>query len=261
MKVEIAGLAVMVHAGEPLAEQLESAFSAFATDRSATAVLDVATTGAPAPGSRRARAVPSVERHGDRVLVRGDDFRGEVTAESLRVEGKAERFPTDSVLKVWLADRLLEHDGLLLHGCAVAGTKGALVFVGDSGAGKSTLAQLASEGGLLALADELCAVRWEDGAPIVHGTPWNAGVPRSARLLGIGVLAHARSHVLEAAPSVDVLRALLPNALLPDTGAEGRTALFRAAARLLSAVGTYRLSFGLHPGVADALSPLVGARR
>ncbi len=65
-------------------------------------------------------------------------------------------------------------DGLALHGSAVAGADGALVFLGDPGSGKSTLAAKLARHGLHLVSDDCCLlVRTPSGFDVV---PSYAGV-------------------------------------------------------------------------------------
>lgn len=68
---------------------------------------------------------------------------------------------------------LLHQRGVLvLHAGAVAANNHAVIFPGPSGAGKSTLAAGLHQRGFAFLADDVCAVTLEDGAPaVIPGFP------------------------------------------------------------------------------------------
>jgi len=83
---------------------------------------------------------------------------------------------------------LLQNRGLLtLHGGAVQTPAGACVFLGDKGAGKSTLVSALTVAGHRLLADDIAAIRFENGAPseVVPGYPQVKISPTAAALLNI----------------------------------------------------------------------------
>jgi hypothetical protein len=183
--------------------------------------------------------------------------RGRASARILQPD---EPFPTETLLKVLLAARVIDAGGLLVHGVAVENAGRAALFTGYSGAGKSTLGALCAAAGLTRLADELVAVLpTGDGRFVAHGTPWNIGQPASAPLELLGLLIHDSEHRLEDCAPSAVLRVLLSNTLLPDRSPEGRARVFQNAATLLRAVRPARLHFARDVAVAtvlrDALQP------
>jgi hypothetical protein len=203
------------------------------------------------------RAVPRVAILEDNSLeVRGEDFTGTIDSsrKHARVRQPAdERFPVEAMVRLILADYLLSQGGLLVHSVALAhGALGA-VFSGASGAGKSTLAGLATSTGMALLADELVAVRPEGESYFAHGTPWNTGSPKTARIIRFGVLAFADESRIERIPSSDVLRVLLSNVLLPDESPNGRSRCFQVASQLLRDIACVRLHFAVKSSVADVL--------
>jgi hypothetical protein len=79
----------------------------------------------------------------------------------------------DSEFRVFLLNSvfgaLLHQRGILpLHGSAIAGPRGAALFLGQSGCGKSTLAAEFRRRGYRVLADEVCAISLDgNGAPLI----------------------------------------------------------------------------------------------
>ncbi|MEO9212204.1 MAG: hypothetical protein ABI242_03530, partial [Caulobacteraceae bacterium] len=82
---------------------------------------------------------------------------------------------------------LCHQRGLLaLHAAALAGSGGAVAFVGGSGAGKSTLAALVDGRGGVVLCDDLCVIGFDAAGPVTW--PGVARIklwPDAAALLGL----------------------------------------------------------------------------
>lgn len=190
-----------------------------------------------------------------------EDFEARIAADLSQADiaQSASIFPTQSVLKLLIGEHLQRHGGLLCHGVALSDGRGAALFVGDSGAGKSTLGELGHQAGLQRLSDELVAVApAEDGDGFTaEGTPWNIGQPLRAPLRTVGLLAHAPTHSAEELSPAEVLRVLLPNALMPGRTAQSRHRMFDIAQRLLSRVRCVRLHFAKDTAVADVVRTLL----
>lgn len=236
-----------------LAAALASAWAPFAASEDPYCVVEIELApGRPSPQPKELPAV-AVQSDGSLEIV-GENFEARVSADRTvaRIRQRADRYPVDAVVKVLLADFLLGRGGLLLHSAGVATATGAGVFVGDSGAGKSTLSSWSQKGGLTMLSDELVAVAKTGEEYVACGTPWNTGHPKRAPLRIIGALAWGE-HRLEPMNRAQLLRVLLPNALMPDPSAAGRARMFKAASALLQAVAPMRLTFRPDPGVAATL--------
>ncbi len=203
------------------------------------------------------RTMPEVRMEKDGSFrIETADIDATISADGTRadVDGSSDRFPVESVVKLILARRLLSQGGLLVHGVGVAANENAALFVADSGEGKSTLGEHVTRGGLTRLADELVAVlpEGEEGVRVM-GTPWNVGVPASARLCLLGTLGWSAAPYLEPAPSALLAPKLLSNSLLFDASPAGRTRVFQAASELLNAVSCVKLHFAPDPSVATTL--------
>jgi hypothetical protein len=185
----------------------------------------------------------------------GDGYRALVQADRRHatIEQPPDRFATEAVLRILLADSLLRRGGLLIHGVALAHGSNAALFTGQSGAGKSTLGHWGARGGLTLLSDELVAVVPEGDRFVAHGTPWNVGGNMSARLSVLGLLRHARDAQLGPIEPSAVLRVLLSNLVEPAETPSVRAQLFQIAGRLLAATAARELSFAPDPGAAEAL--------
>jgi hypothetical protein len=201
--------------------------------------------------------LPKVTPSGEGGLaIAGDGYEAEVRADRrfAWIKQPPERFPLEAVVRVLLADSLLAREGLLLHSVGLAVGDRASVFVGESGAGKTTLGGLCREAGLACLSDELVGVAPGSGHYTAFGTPWNIGGPARAELSIIGLLAHASAASVDDQPEGELLRAMLPNTLMPDPSPSGRARMFRCACNLIGSVRPVRLRFARHPQVAQVLA-------
>lgn len=81
---------------------------------------------------------------------------------------------------------LLQRDHLVLHGSAVAVDGRAAIFLGPRGAGKSTTAAAFELGGYSMLEDDVVAIRFDSGVPVVlPGVPQLRLRPDAADALGV----------------------------------------------------------------------------
>lgn len=214
--------------------------------------------------AQQQQPLPAVTRAADGSLaIAGDGFAARVDADRrfALVKSPPERFPLEAVVRILLSDFLLGRDGLLLHSVAVAVEGRAAVFAGESGAGKSTLGALCRDAGLCCLSDELVAVIPGTSGYAAFGTPWNIGRSTAAELLMLGLLEHAELASVDEQPAGELLRALLPNALMPDPSAAIRAQMFRCACALIGSVKPVRLRFAKDAAAARALVEALRARK
>jgi hypothetical protein len=149
----------------------------------------------------------------------GYEFEGaalQAFATSIRFEGVRNQYALDSLLRVFLSWKLLEHHGFLLHAATVIRDGKAYIFTGRSGAGKITVASLSPQGSVLT--DEISLLRRENGIWRAYGTPfWGefkaAGSNSSAPVAGIFRLLQAPENRVVALRPMSILRTLLPNVL------------------------------------------------
>jgi hypothetical protein len=164
----------------------------------------------------------------------------------IRFDGVRNQYALDSLLRVFLSWKLLEHQGFLLHAATVIRDGKAYIFTGRSGAGKSTVAALSPEGSVLT--DEISLLRREKGVWRAHGTPfWGefkvAGSNSSAPVAGIFRLLQASENRVESLRPMAILRALLPNVLFFSTGAEANRQLLEILSQAVAEIDGYNLSF------------------
>jgi hypothetical protein len=238
-----------------VAAGLSSSWKSFAVEADSSIDID-----AQCSQEASARAPPWVfptsERLADGTLcIRGPGFAAEATRDrrSVVCSGSPQRLDIENVVKLLIADWLIEQGGLLLHSVAVSCSDGACLFTGPSGAGKSTLGALCAAAGWQLLGDELVAVRPTGDTYLCEGTPWNVGAPSSAMLKLVGDLAFTRQATLQTVEPGPLLRLMLANAVMPDPSASGRAKLFRNASRLLERVPSVRLYFARNTSPTPSL--------
>ncbi len=255
MTLGVAGLRVSFTSNnDGFVEALRPAFQAFELRENPDLLVNIKLLDGPAP-TRAPGQIPFPLRSPDDSLIRGDHFDASLPRSGGEgwIRQYKERFPVDCVLKLALGEHVLNQGGLVLHGVGLEFGGRAFLFIGYSGAGKSTLGEYGSQDGVSLLSDELCAVIPSDEGWQIHATPWNIGRPGTARLVGIGLLAHTKTHFVEDIPAREALQTLLPNALMPEDSPTVRARVFRTTSTLLSSVRTLRLSFAKDVGVADVL--------
>ena len=228
----------------PVAAAFASSWKAFAADGEASIEFDACRTESFAGEPLWVFPLPERLPNGT-LRLQEPEYSAEATPDRRRTvfSGSLHRLAVENVLKVLLADWLLDQGGLLLHSAAVCLESRACLFIGPSGAGKSTLASLCASAGWQVLADELVAVRPTGRTYQCSGTPWNVGAPVPASLKLVGELAFAPENRLEPVHAGDLVRLMLANALMPDPSASGRAKMFRNASRLLERVPSARLHF------------------
>ena len=164
----------------------------------------------------------------------------------IRFDGVKNQYTLDSLLRVLLSWKLLEHQGFLLHAATVIRNGKAYIFTGRSGAGKSTVATLSPQGSVLT--DEISLLRRENGVWRAYGTPfWGefkaAGSNSSAPVAGIFRLLQASENRVVALRPMAILRTLLPNVLFFSAEAEANRRLLEILSRAATEIDGYNLSF------------------
>lgn len=179
----------------------------------------------------------------------GYEFEGAALrafSSDIRFDGVKNQYALDSLLRVFLSWKLLEHQGFLLHAATVIRDGKAYVFTGRSGAGKSTVATLSPQGSVLT--DEISLLRRENGVWRAYGTPfWGefkaAGSNSSAPVAGIFRLLQAPENRVVALRPMALLRILLPNVLFFSADAQANRQLLEILSRAATEITGYSLSF------------------
>jgi hypothetical protein len=179
----------------------------------------------------------------------GYDFEGAALrafSSDIRFVGVRNQYALDSLLRVFLSWKLLEHQGFLLHAATIIRDGKSYIFTGRSGAGKSTVATLSPRGSVLT--DEISLLRREEGVWRAYGTPfWGefkaAGSNSSAPVAGIFRLLQAEENRVESLRPMTTLRALLPNVLFFSVDAKANRRLLEILSWAATEINGYNLSF------------------
>jgi hypothetical protein len=179
----------------------------------------------------------------------GYEFEGAVLrafSSGIRFDGVKNQYALDSLLRIFLSWKLLEHQGFLLHAATVIRNGKAYIFTGRSGAGKSTVATLSPQGSVLT--DEISLLRREQGVWRAYGTPfWGefkaAGSNSSAPVAGIFRLLQAPENRVVLLRPMAILRTLLPNVLFFSAEQESTRRLLEILSRAATEINGYNLSF------------------
>ena len=156
------------------------------------------------------------------------DFEREKSAREDEIEGIPVRRFSDPYLETLavyrqIAEKMPDYDTFLFHGSAIAVAGQAYVFTAKSGTGKSTHArlwrELLGEQAVMVNDDKpLISVR-EDGAAVVHGTPWD-GKHRlsssiSVPLKAVCILERSAENIIREITKAEALPMLLQQAYRP----------------------------------------------
>ena len=130
---------------------------------------------------------------------------------------------------VLFRNRILFHQGLVLHSSAIKYCDKAILFTAPSGTGKSTMAHLwVKHKNAVILNGDSPAIRMMGDRPIVFGTPWSGSKPEfvndSAPLKAIVVLEQAPENRIRKLDAYEYVTRVLPRVFLPyfDQGLMGR---------------------------------------
>lgn len=151
------------------------------------------------------------------------ELREEALREGIRVRIFTDPFLERAAIQRQLADRLLGHETLLVHGSTVAMDGGAYLFTAKCGVGKSTHTRLwrqAFPGRAEMVNDDKPFLQIGKRRVIAHGSPWsgkhgldtNCAVP----LQGICVLERGTVNEISRIDPAQVLPLLREQTYLPD---------------------------------------------
>lgn len=99
-------------------------------------------------------------------------------------EGETFTGALENLFRAAVAYRLAETNGVVLHSAAVLERDRAHVFLGRSGAGKTTISRLSAGAGRTVLSDDLNAIVWRDGTPVVCQMPFSGDFGQARRVTG-----------------------------------------------------------------------------
>ena len=155
-----------------------------------------------------------------------------------------------------LAEALIDHGVLLMHGSAVVLDNEAYIFMANSGTGKSTHTRLWIEqfaGRAWMLNDDKPMIRISDSGILAYGTPWdgkhhlsrNASVPLNA----IALISRGEDNHIEPVGSVESVTAIFPHVIRPQDPAKMKKVM-EMETILVKHVGVYRLRCNMDPEAA-----------
>jgi hypothetical protein len=166
-------------------------------------------------------------------------------------------YPADQAI---IANRLIQHDALIIHAAGVVWEGQGLIFGGRSGIGKTTLARLWRKQGGVLLNDDRVILRLIDGRPHLFASPWHGEEERvfdqSAPLAGIFHLSQAPTHQCTRLNGAAAVANLMATAVAPFYSAPGIARMLKLAERITQAAPSQRLAF--HPN--DGIVPFCLAR-
>jgi len=166
-------------------------------------------------------------------------------------------FPINqNLFEILVVNYLSNHNGVMLHACAVKDGGVGRLFSGVSGAGKSTISRIwAGRADALVLSDDRVILRKQAGRFWIYGTPWHGeagfGSPEGIPLAQICVLQHGAQNRAQLLKPTDALRRLFVRSFPTFWNASGMGLILDLLAELSQTVPCYELSFQPAPEVVD----------
>lgn len=146
------------------------------------------------------------------------------------------------------ANRLAYLGGLVMHGSAISYEGKGIVFSAPSGTGKSTHAGLWKQHygeRVLRINDDKPAIRFEEGVPIVYGTPWSGKTATnandSAPLKAIVFLKQAPENRIQPLSVADALEHIYRETVRPFYDETLGMKILDTAERLIQSVPVFLL--------------------
>ena len=124
------------------------------------------------------------------------------------------------LIEIVFRNRILIHNGLVVHGSAVLYKNECIMFSAPSGTGKSTQARLWEKlMDAVVINDDHPAVMLIDKEPVVYGTPW-AGEKRkfinvNAPLKAVVILKQSPKNLIQRLQLHEIISLFLPRCFLP----------------------------------------------
>lgn len=85
----------------------------------------------------------------------------------------------ENIFRIIVTNRLHDSGGMLIHSACVIDDGCAVLFPGRSGDGKSTLSRLSLDTGRMVLSDDMNALTWNNGRPMVEKVPFAGDLGRT----------------------------------------------------------------------------------
>lgn len=178
----------------------------------------------------------------------------------------SEEFLENNSIHSLLAEKMTEHNVLLMHGSALCMDNEAVIFTAVSGTGKSTHSRLWRENygeRVYMINDDKPMLRFEDGRILVCGTPWDGKhhLSRNVCIPLRAVVSLERDTVnhIEPMAKADAFPVLMKQALtLKKPAVMGR--IMKMEKMLLDTVSFYKLGCNMLPEAAVTAHDAIFAR-
>jgi hypothetical protein len=143
-------------------------------------------------------------------------------------------------------NRILFHDGIVIHASSLIYEEKGVVFSAPSGTGKSTHVRLwESNKGAIVINDDTPPIRFFEGKPYVFGSPWSGSSEKytnaKAPLAAIFILEQASINSVEKLSQIDSITKLMPRMFLPYFNNELMEKAILIFEKILASVPIYLL--------------------
>jgi len=171
----------------------------------------------------------------------------------------------ENYLRLLAAYRLLAGEGVLLHSAGVTDGASAWLLLGPAGAGKTTASRLCLAAGAEVLSDDLNAMIFKAGGPVVARLPFTGdlgerqgepGAPLEYPLRGMLRLRQGNRESLVRLSPASALAALVAAAPYANRDPFRREALLAVLERLARSMPAWELTFGLGADLWSILEAL-----
>ena len=159
------------------------------------------------------------------------------------------------LLEIVFRNRLLFHDGIVIHASSIEFEGEAVAFVAPSGTGKSTHARIWQDKyDIKVINDDHPAIRIMNGESIIFGTPW-AGerqmfINMSSSLKGIVILEQGSGNKIWRLNHNDIVRELVPRCFLPYHSSDLLQKAAKIFTEIMNNTNVYKLSCKPEPEAA-----------
>lgn len=145
-----------------------------------------------------------------------------------------------------ISNKILYHDGLVLHASALSYNGKGIAFTAPSGSGKTTHAVLWEKRYHAAVLNDDCPIiRCINGKAMVYGTPWSGSrhkcINSSAPLAAIVVIEQAPENSIQPLTIQSALPLLLPRLFLPFQNPSMMDVALSNAEKIVNGVSLYLL--------------------
>jgi hypothetical protein len=126
------------------------------------------------------------------------------------------------LMGILFRNRLLKHDGIVIHASSIAWRNKGLLFSAPSGTGKSTHVRIWEKyfgDEVTVVNDDTPAIRYIDGTPMLCGTPWSGSSDKFSNIQvpikAIVLLEQAPTNSIQKLSPLEALPMIMPRVFLP----------------------------------------------